>query len=289
MMRKLSVTLAAAALVLGLQSIAWAAVPAVIPYQGRLTDASGTVISGSQSIVFSLFTVATGGTAVWTETQPTVAVAAGLFSVDLGSVTTLPPSVFTGGDLYLEIKVGTDAAMTPRQRLGTVAYAQRAGLAASVGSSFKAWALTTQAVGIQDLTTYVATFPGPGYAIVQGYVQLGWSGAATGEYNLNITQASLSSPFNTGTTFEYHSGDAAGSTHRGMLSNMRVFSIPGAGARTFYLVGEAQASSYEVWGAHLIVQFVPDALGTVVAPLEVPASALKPDSGTSAETSAGSK
>ncbi len=128
MMRKVSVWFTTAALTLGLCSAAMAAVPSVIPYQGRLTDAAGTPISGNQSIVFSLFTTLTGGVAVHTETQATVAVANGLFSVDISP----PASVFTGGPLFLEIKVGADPAMVPRQPLGSVAYAQRAGTADAI-------------------------------------------------------------------------------------------------------------------------------------------------------------
>jgi hypothetical protein len=129
MVRKMSVWFATAALALGLCSAAMAAVPTVIPFQGRLTDAAGTPLNASQSIRFSLWDAATAGNEKWFEVQPAVTVANGMFSVDLGSVTALPAGIFTGGDLYLEIKVGTDDAMTPRQRLGAVAYAQRANAA----------------------------------------------------------------------------------------------------------------------------------------------------------------
>jgi len=101
------------------------AIPNLIPYQGRLTDAAGNPLNGSQSVVFALYNVATAGAALYTETQ-TVTVSNGLFSVNIGSVTTLPTTLWTQPALFLGIKVGTDAEMTPRQTLGAVAFAERA-------------------------------------------------------------------------------------------------------------------------------------------------------------------
>ena len=63
MMRKVSVLFASAALMMALASSVGAAVPSVIPFQGRLTDASGTPVNGNQSILFALFTAPTGGSA----------------------------------------------------------------------------------------------------------------------------------------------------------------------------------------------------------------------------------
>ena len=63
-------------------------VPQKINYQGYLTDASGTPITGLVSMTFAVYPVATGGTAIWTETQ-SVSVANGLYNVQLGAVTPL--------------------------------------------------------------------------------------------------------------------------------------------------------------------------------------------------------
>jgi len=73
-----------------------ASVPTVMNYQGRLTNSAGQpVTDGSYQLVFNLYSVSTGGTAVWTETQ-SVQLTGGIFSVLLGSVTPLPSSAFLG-------------------------------------------------------------------------------------------------------------------------------------------------------------------------------------------------
>ena len=96
-----------------------------INFQGKLTNPNGTnVTDGTYSIVFSIYTVDTGGVAVWTETQPSVSVNDGIFRVALGSITSLPGSVdFNGSSLWLGIKVGADAEMTPRVQFTASPYA----------------------------------------------------------------------------------------------------------------------------------------------------------------------
>jgi hypothetical protein len=97
-------------------------VPQRINYQGYLTDSGGNPVNGSVDIVFSIYDVAAGGTAIWTETQ-TVVVNKGLFNVQLGSVTPLPSF---SGTRYLGIQVGADPEMTPRLLLASAPYALNA-------------------------------------------------------------------------------------------------------------------------------------------------------------------
>jgi len=112
----------AAAMLLASVAITHSQVPQLINYQGVLTDpATGNPLSGNFSMVFSIYSVSTGGTALYTETQ-TVAVSSGTFNVLLGSVTPIPFSVFSGGDRFLGIKVSNDAEMTPRKRIVSVGY-----------------------------------------------------------------------------------------------------------------------------------------------------------------------
>jgi microcystin-dependent protein len=101
-----------------------AGVPQTMNYQGTLTDNTGQPIAGTKSIRFNLYSVASGGTALWTETK-SVAVTDGRFSVVLGSTTPLDAAIFTG-TTFLGIKVGTDAEMAPRQKLTSVGYAFKA-------------------------------------------------------------------------------------------------------------------------------------------------------------------
>ncbi len=114
-----------------------AAINPQINFQGKLTNPDGTnVTNGNYSIVFSIYTVASGGAAVWTETQPTVAVADGIFQVSLGSVTSLPGSVdFNSASTYLGVKVGADAEMTPRIQFTAAPYAFNADRLGGIASS----------------------------------------------------------------------------------------------------------------------------------------------------------
>ncbi len=101
-----------------------AAINPFINFQGKLTNPDGTnLTNGSYSIVFSLYTVASGGSNVWTETK-SVTVTDGIFQTSLGDTTALPGSVdFNSGTLYLGIKVGADAEMSPRVMLTAAPYA----------------------------------------------------------------------------------------------------------------------------------------------------------------------
>jgi hypothetical protein len=120
-------------------SISHAAIPQKINYQGYLTDPQGTPIDGTVSIVFSIHSQASGGTALWTETQ-TVAATDGVFSVNLGSVSSIDLPFDT--QYYLGITVGSDNEMTPKQALSSVAYAFRAKEADSVKDN----AVTTKVI-----------------------------------------------------------------------------------------------------------------------------------------------
>jgi len=103
-----------------------------INYQGKLADNLGaTVADGSYSMVFRLYTVATAGTHVWTETQD-VTVTNGLFSVMLGSDTSLSGVDFNR-TLYLGVNIETDGEMTPRKILGAVPAAFEANNSQTLG------------------------------------------------------------------------------------------------------------------------------------------------------------
>jgi hypothetical protein len=92
-----------------------------INFQGKLVNTNGTnVTDGTYSIVFSIYTVSSAGSNIWTETQ-TPTVTNGIFQVNLGAVTTLPGSIdFNTDNIYLGIKVGADAEMTPRVQFTSV-------------------------------------------------------------------------------------------------------------------------------------------------------------------------
>jgi hypothetical protein len=102
------------------------AVPASVSYQGYLTEPSGAALDEDVPIVFSLYDVPEGGTAIWRETQ-TVGVIRGLFSVTLGADPLNPfPADAFDAPLYLGVQVGADTEMTPRRPFTSVAYSFRA-------------------------------------------------------------------------------------------------------------------------------------------------------------------
>src|SRR3989344_5226342 len=90
-----------------------------IHYQGKLLDSGGSpVTDASHTMRFRLYTVSTGGSAFWDETQ-TVTTAGGLFTALLGSVTSLC-GIDWNQALYLGVTVDSDSEMTPRHTVGAV-------------------------------------------------------------------------------------------------------------------------------------------------------------------------
>jgi len=53
-------------------SIGYTQIPPKMNYQGYLTDSGGTPIHGTVTMVFSIYDVSSGGTALWNETQSVV-------------------------------------------------------------------------------------------------------------------------------------------------------------------------------------------------------------------------
>ncbi|HLQ27007.1 MAG TPA: hypothetical protein VK138_14165 [Acidiferrobacterales bacterium] len=100
---------------------AHAAIPATMNYQGILTQSNGSPVNGTVSVVFRLYDVVSGGTALWQESQ-SVSVSNGNFSVELGTITPLTPAVFVN-PVFLGVTVAPDSEMTPRRPLSSVPYA----------------------------------------------------------------------------------------------------------------------------------------------------------------------
>jgi hypothetical protein len=115
-------------LVAVLTTLASAQVPQMINYQGKLTDADGKPTNDTLQMVFSIYADSIGGTALWDETQTSVIVEKGVFSVLLGSATPggIPDTVFDGSVRYLGVKVGGDQdEILPRKPIVSVAYAYK--------------------------------------------------------------------------------------------------------------------------------------------------------------------
>ena len=96
-----------------------------VAYQGYLTDAGGTPIDGTVSIVATLYNAPVGGSSLWTETHGSVAVSDGVFQITLGSITPLEVPDFTGSPVYLGVAVNGEAEL-PRTQLVASPFAIRA-------------------------------------------------------------------------------------------------------------------------------------------------------------------
>ncbi len=105
----------------------------LIPFQGRLTDQSGTPYTeGFYTVVFSLYDAPVGGTALWTERHASVGLVNGMVNVFLGSITDLSGQDFTK-TRYLGITIDADGnantpdpEMVPRQMIIPAFFAKNA-------------------------------------------------------------------------------------------------------------------------------------------------------------------
>jgi len=105
------------------------AVPSATNFQGRLATPSGNPVpDGTYSIRFSLHDALTGGTEKYSKTIANVQVKNGTFAVTLDA---FPANTFNG-NLWLEVKIGTDAPLTPRTPLVSVPYALKSDFALTV-------------------------------------------------------------------------------------------------------------------------------------------------------------
>ena len=123
-----------AAITLTLATLAFAAVPKTINYQGYLKNAAtGAPASGMVNMTFSLYSSATSrNNPVWREPAKQVSVANGIYSTTVGS-TANPITAPFDVPYYLGITVnGTEL---PSQPLSSVPYAQRAAVADAVPAS----------------------------------------------------------------------------------------------------------------------------------------------------------
>jgi hypothetical protein len=129
-------------------------VPHLINFQGKLTDASGVPLpSGNYALTFSIWTAATGGTQMWTETQSAVPVTNGLFNAVLGTVVS-DPVIPANGIAWLQTAVGA-TVISPRVEFTTAPYAYNANNADSLegfGPSAFAAASHDHTVSTGDVT-----------------------------------------------------------------------------------------------------------------------------------------
>ncbi len=115
-------------------------------FQARLETAAGAIATdGYYNLEFKLYSVTTGGTALWSESYTganKVRVQNGYITVNLGTQTAFPSTMPWDQQLYLTMNVGGtgasaswDGEMTPRLKLTAVPYAFNAKTASSLTTS----------------------------------------------------------------------------------------------------------------------------------------------------------
>ncbi len=114
--------LAATIAALAIAESASAQVPQLINYQGRLINGSN-LVNGSVGLSLRLFNVSSGGTPQY-EDSNSVTIVDGLYSTYIGDNTTMGSltNALTNAAVYVEVAVN-DVALSPRERLSSVAYA----------------------------------------------------------------------------------------------------------------------------------------------------------------------
>ncbi|MBI4060670.1 MAG: hypothetical protein HY403_04500 [Elusimicrobia bacterium] len=162
-------------------------VPTQLHFQGRLTDSSNNPLTGPNGFVFGVYDAPTGGSLLWTEAQPAVTVANGVFAVELGGVNPIAAAVFASSTTWLQVTVNGNV-MLPRERLLAGPYAHNAQLLA--GREFAAFVSTDAATqNIAGAKTFTGSVfvPAPtasGHAASKAYVD-----AAAGAGLLSSTNA----------------------------------------------------------------------------------------------------
>ncbi|MEO0007339.1 MAG: hypothetical protein RJA20_1535, partial [Bacteroidota bacterium] len=95
---------------------------AALSMQGTIRNSTGSAVpDGAYSITFKLYSVETGGTPVWTETQDNIKVVGGVYSALLGASN--PLTAAFNVPYYVGVSVDGGSELIPRFRLTSAPYA----------------------------------------------------------------------------------------------------------------------------------------------------------------------
>lgn len=97
-----------------------AQIPTCLSYQGTLRS-GGTLVTGTRSVTFKIYTSLTGGSPIWMETK-NVAFSQGVFTVLLGAPPAPPLGLAFDVPYWMGISIGTGAEIPPRFPLCTSPY-----------------------------------------------------------------------------------------------------------------------------------------------------------------------
>lgn len=214
-------------------SAAWGALPQTINYQGYLRNTNGTPVGVATNVTFSLYTSASGESALWTESR-SVTPSNGIYSVQMGSVNPLPQNLFVNDSLWLGIKIGADAEMIPREQLIMVPFSFRSGTADSVAAGSQIFqtggaantglilkGADAQTANLQEwqsnLGTPVASVSPSGDLTISGNLKLPATTATTG-----IIKSGFSNLLHSYGPMNFFAGVGAGNTTMGGSRNTGV-------------------------------------------------------------------
>jgi hypothetical protein len=119
-------------------------VPNGFNYQGRLLDASGAPLSdGNYNVTFRIYNSASGSAMVWGPQTIQVPLVDGLFNAVLGPTDSSPNSrpileAFDAPERHLELQIGGNSPISPRQRILAVPFAIRSESAGTADLAAKA-------------------------------------------------------------------------------------------------------------------------------------------------------
>ncbi len=130
-----------------------AAIPSTINYHSRLRDSNGDPVTSATNISFALYTGATGGSAVWSESYNQTSGACtkitpdseGYFSLELGSCSAITGVNFNN-PVYLGVTIGADPEAIPRVKFNPAPYALNADAVDGLSASQTATANTLLAL-----------------------------------------------------------------------------------------------------------------------------------------------
>jgi hypothetical protein len=216
-----------------LSTAALADVPGLINYQGSLTNAYGVAMDTTVSMTFVIYPDSLALDGIWAETQPAVAVNAGIFNVLLGRVNALSADVFNETSRWLGVQVGDDPELGPRQRIVSVGYAFQAAEAETA-----AYAKNVPAASDGDWNIYGNDL----HSAVSGNVAIG----SAGLYKLHVEDLSEVP----GTYAIYGAKTSSGSAQYlyGVCGQTRSSATTGAGAGVYGLATHSDGGSAGVRG-----------------------------------------
>jgi len=167
--------------------VSGASVTQSITYQGKLTDAGGTPLTGTYPVTFSLYDVPSGGTAL-VQNHQTITCTNGLFTTPAMFV----PEMFNGQALWLGVAVGSDPEMTPRQEIRPVPYALSLRPGALIAQPLASPALSLVKTGAGKALSISTTADGSEGIFVRatGKESKGYSVIAEGEGSRGINATS---------------------------------------------------------------------------------------------------